>query len=134
MPAMKNRPALLACLLCLPVASGCVLAETTSGAGLVHAGVDTLEVGISTREDVTRLLGPPDEIIYSNKQLDPLFERAFRYRRTKTRQTALFLLIFSTYRSETRWDHAVVFFDDSGVVEDIGLALDRDKAEYGLSF
>jgi hypothetical protein len=132
---MKNRLVPRACLLLLPfLAAGCVLAETTNGTGIEKGAVETLQVGVSTRADVTRLLGPPDEIIYSNKQLDPLFERAFRYRRTKTRQTALFLLIFSTYKSDTRWDHAIVFFDDQGVVQDVGLALDRDDAEYGLSF
>lgn len=135
MHAMKNRPGILACLLSLPaLAAGCVLAETTNGSDLPGKRMSALQPGVSTRADVTRILGPPDEIVYSNREHDPLFERAFRYQRSKTRQTAMFLLIFSTYRSETRWDNAIVFFDDAGIVEDVALALDRDDAEYGLSF
>jgi hypothetical protein len=123
------------CSFSLPLlAAGCVLTETTGGTGLAGLDLGSLQPHVSTRADVTRLLGPPDEIVYSNHEHDPLFERAFRYQRTKTRQTALFLLIFSTFRSETRFDSAIVFFDDAGQVEDVSVALDRDSAEYGLSF
>ena len=79
-------------------------------------------------------MGPPDEVIYSNLEHDPLFEQAYRYRRTKTKQTALFLLIFSTFNSDTKWDHLMVFFDQAGVVEHLGVRLDADEAEYGLPF
>lgn len=116
------------------LSGGCVFAETTDGNALPPKAVAGIQPGVTTRADITALLGPPDEVVYSNREHDPLFERAFRYRRTKTRQTALFLLLFSTFRSETRWDHVVVFFDDAGVVENVGVALDRDDAEYGLAF
>ena len=116
------------------LATSCVLAETTSGNGLLEQQTAAIVPGQSTLADVTALLGPPDEVVYSSKDHDPLFERAFRYRRTKTRQTALFLLLFSTYKSDTRWDHALVFFDDNGVVDHVGVALDREEAEYGLGF
>ena len=114
--------------------SGCVLAETTSGTGLPSDPVLGIEVGVSTRSDVTRLMGPPDEVIYSNREHDPLFEQAYRYRRGKTRQTALFLLIFSSFKSDAREDHVMVFFDENGVVEHVGKRLDREDAEYGLAF
>jgi len=130
---LSHLPRLLLLAL-VPFASSCVLAHTTDGNGLDPLRVERIVPGTSTRADVTALLGAPDEVIYSNKEHDPLFERAFRYRRTNTKQTALFLLLFSTFRSETRWDHVVVFFDDAGKVENVGVALDRDDAEYGLAF
>lgn len=119
----------------LPFLSGaCVLAQTSDGIGLAELGIESLSPGAATRADVVRQLGPPDEVIYSNQEHDPLFERAFRYRREKTKQTALFLILFSTFRSETRWDSAIFFFDDRGVLQDVGVALDRDKAKYGLAW
>ena len=124
---------LTACLLlALLLTSGCVLSQSTDGVGLDAGSLEQVEIGTSTRADVTRLMGAPDEIIYSNKALDPLFESAYRYRRTKTRQTALFLLVFSTFRSDQKWDHAVIFFDGSGKVEHVGVQLDADDAEYGM--
>ena len=55
-----------------------------------------------------------------------------RYRRRKTKQTALFLLIFSTFRSDTRYDQVMVFFDEDGTVEHIGVDLERENTKYEL--
>jgi len=119
--------------LCLGLlGSSCVLANTTDGIALEQDPVDQVLPGISTRADVTRLLGPPDEIIYSNQEHNPLFEQAYRYRRRKTKQTALFLLIFSTFRSDTRYDRVMVFFDEAGIVEHVGVELERDSTKYEL--
>ena len=120
--------------LCLGLLStpACVLANTTDGIAIPPDPVEQIVPGESTRADVTRLLGPPDEIVYSNRKLDPLFEQAYRYRRRKTKQTALFLLVFSTFRSDTRYDQVMVFFDESGVVEHVGVQLERDNTEYEL--
>ncbi|MEM7308461.1 MAG: hypothetical protein AAF682_17400 [Planctomycetota bacterium] len=130
---MKLLPATAALLLPL-VLQACVLAETTDGTALPPGPIEQIVPGTSTRADVTRLLGPPDEVIYSNRALDPLFEQAYRYRRTRTKQTALFLLLFSSFKSDSRLDHFMVFFDESGVVEHVGTLLDREDAEYGLAF
>jgi len=119
--------------LCLGLlSSSCVLANTTDGIALEQDPVDQIVPGTSTRSDVTRLLGPPDEIIYSNQEHDPLFEQAYRYRRRKTKQTALFLLVFSTFRSDTRYDQVMVFFDEAGLVEHIGIELERENTKYEL--
>jgi outer membrane protein assembly factor BamE (lipoprotein component of BamABCDE complex) len=130
MTCVPLRALLAGCLLLLP--AGCVLAQTTEGTSLVAEQVAQLQPGVSTRADVSNLLGAPDEVIYSNKEHDPLFEQAYRYRRTKTRQTALFLILFSTFRSDQKWDHVMVFFDERGVVEHIGMQMDQDHAEYGM--
>ena len=127
---MKLLPA-LSFALCL-LLSSCVLANTTDGVALAQDPVDRIVPGTSTRADVTHLLGPPDEIVYSNREHDPLFEQAYRYRRRKTKQTALFLLIFSTFRSDTRYDQIMVFFDEAGVVEHVGVELERENTKYEL--
>jgi outer membrane protein assembly factor BamE (lipoprotein component of BamABCDE complex) len=116
----------------IPLWVGCALTQTTDGTGIDDAQVATLVVGKSTRADVTAALGAPDEIVYSNREHDPLFERAFRYDRTRRRTTYFTLVIFSASRTEINGDHVIVFFDDAGVVEDVAARLDRDRPRYGF--
>ncbi|MFN0058800.1 MAG: hypothetical protein ACKVX7_10125 [Planctomycetota bacterium] len=123
------RAAALACLWLGLV--GCVFAQMSDGTSLRHAPVSEIEIGKSTRADVTRVLGPPDEVIYSHREHDPLFEQAYRYKRSKTRHTALFLIVFSTFRSDMRYDHIMVFFDEAGRVQHVGQRLDSRRASYG---
>ena len=114
--------------------SGCVLSRTTDGSSIPPQGVEGIVVGESTRADVTRLLGPPEEVIFSNREHDPLFERVFRYEKTQTKQTAWFFIIFSYHRSDTKRDEVTVFFDGNGIVEHVGSRLDADEAEYATPF
>lgn len=111
--------------------SSCVLAQTTDGSSILADDASQITPGKSTRADVTRILGPPDEIVHSNREHDPLLEKVYMYRRSKKKQTALFLLVFSTFRSDTKWDHVAVFFDSKGVVEHVGVKLDSESAAYG---
>ncbi len=132
---MRQRPTSTSgWLLLLPLLWGCVFAQTTNGTPLSWAQIDEIVPGTSTRADVTALLGAPDEIIYSNLEHDPLFERAYEYRRTKTRSTFFTIIIFSTARRDKNFDHAVIFFDDEGVVEDVSARLDMDAPRYGSPF
>jgi outer membrane protein assembly factor BamE (lipoprotein component of BamABCDE complex) len=119
-------------LLCLAtLGAACVLTQTTDGTPLVPTAVERIVPGESTRADVMRLLGTPDEIVYSNREHDPLFERAFRYRRTRRKTTFFTLILFSASNSDRNNDHVVVFFDDRGVVADVGTRFDMDEPSYG---
>lgn len=125
----------LVCLLALCVAtSGCVLSQATDGTSIDATTLEGITPGRSTRADVTRLLGPPDEIINAAKEHDPLFEKVFIYKRSRTRNSALFLVIFSTYRSDTKYDQVAVFFDERGVVEHVGSDVSAATASYGMPF
>ncbi|MCI0650672.1 MAG: outer membrane protein assembly factor BamE [Planctomycetes bacterium] len=111
---------------------GCVLSQTSAGSSVDGERVEKILPGTSTRAQVAALLGPPDEIIHSNLEHDPLFERAYVYHRPRTRTTAMFLVIFSTHRSDTKYDRVTVFFDQAGIVEHVGVRLAADDAEYGM--
>jgi outer membrane protein assembly factor BamE (lipoprotein component of BamABCDE complex) len=131
--SIRRNPARLALLLvCAPfLTQGCVLSQTTDGTQLIDEEVAKIVVGKSTRADVARILGAPDSILYSNLEHDPLFERAFRYHRTKRKTTYFSLILFSASRAETNSDNVMVFFDERGVVDDIGVRLDMDEPRYG---
>ena len=118
--------------LAAPLFTGCVLSQSTTGVSLADVAFDEIAIGRSTRADVTRLLGPPDEIVYSNRQLDPLFERVFLYERPRTRTTGTFLVIFAAHRNDTQIDRAAIFFNERGIVEDVSWRLDGESAEYGM--
>ena len=129
MPASRSLATAALCTLVL--CTGCVLAQTTDGTKIQDADVDGIVVGQSTRADVVRMLGAPDEIIYSNLEHDPLFERAYRFRRTKRRTTFFTIIIFSAARTDKNEDNVIVFFDDDGVVEDVAVRLDMNEPGYG---
>jgi outer membrane protein assembly factor BamE (lipoprotein component of BamABCDE complex) len=126
---MTRRTILL--LPVLLISSACVMGQTTTGTPIEAQQVAGIEPGKTTRAEVAQLLGPPDEIVYSNREHDKLFEQAYLYNRSRRRQAALFLILFSTFRSDTRFDEVAVFFDPNGVVEHLGSRLDADTAEYG---
>ena len=121
-----------ALLLVAWLGAGCALTQTSDGTPLDPERVGQIVVGQSTRADVQRLLGTPDEIIYSNLEHDPLFERAFRYQRNRRRTTYFTLILFSASRADANSDNVIVFFDDRGVVEDVGSRLDVYKPRYGM--
>jgi len=132
MPTLRTRrllPLALAALLGF-LSLGCVLSQATDGTSLSDEQISGIEPGTSTRADVTRVLGAPDKIIYSNLAHDPLFERAFQYKRKRRKSTFFTLILLSGSRSDTNVDNVIVFFDDQGVVEDIGVRLDMDAPRF----
>lgn len=110
---------------------GCVLSQSTSGTSIHQEQVDAIVVGGSTREDVASVLGAPDEIIYSNLEHDPLFERAYRYSRRRRKTTFFTVILFSGSRADVNHDEVIVFFDAFGLVEDLAARLDMDRPRYG---
>ena len=110
---------------------GCVLSQSTDGTGLLDEQVGAIVVGASTRADVARVFGAPDEIVYSNLEHDPLFERAYKYDRERSKTTFFSLVVFSGARTDVNRDSVIVFFDEQGVVEDIAARLDMDRPRFG---
>lgn len=110
---------------------GCVLSQSTSGTGLSEEQVDAIVVGGSLRADVAAVFGAPDEIIYSNLEHDPLFERAYKYSRQRRKTTFFTLILFSGARTDVNHDEVVIFFDDFGIVEGMAARLDMDRPRYG---
>ncbi len=114
------------------VLPGCAFSLESKGDSPSPDGVEKIIAGQSTKDDVLALLGSPDKVIYSNREHDPLFERAFSYRLDIQRRTVFFILIFGTYRSDSKADHVMIFFDENNVVEHVASRYDADKARYGL--
>lgn len=87
-----------------------------------------------TKEQVTDILGAPTEIIFSNKEHDPLREHAYVFEHYTTQYTGIVLAIVNFGNSDEKRDRVVVFFDDSGKVDHVGASLRAGEASYGFPF
>jgi len=115
-------------------APGCFLSRAKVEAPLDAEKINEIVVGRSTKEDVVRTLGAPTDILFSNRQLDPLRVFAYEYTYTVTKTSGLTLLIITFLNSDAKRDHVLVFFDDDGVVSAVGSSLNADQASYELPF
>ncbi len=95
--------------------------------------VSQVKKGMS-KEEVTALLGAPQEIIFSNLEHDPLREHAYVFTQSTTLYTGIFLALISFGNVDEKSDRVIVFFDDDGKVEHVGATLISDTAEHGFPF
>ncbi len=87
-----------------------------------------------SKEQVTSILGAPQDIIFSNKEHDPLREHAYVFTHQKTKYTAIFLALISFGNMDQKSDRVVVFFDEEGKVAHVGSSLHADRTAYGFPF
>ncbi len=87
-----------------------------------------------SREQVTDLLGAPHEIIFSNREHDPLREHAYVYEFTRQKATALFFGVVNFGNLDSKRDRVVVFFDEDGRVASLGASLHGHESSYGFPF
>lgn len=95
--------------------------------------VQKLRTGMS-KSQVTEILGAPEEIIFSNREHDPLREHAYVYEHTVTKYTGLVFGIINFGNVDEKKDRVVVFFDDQGRVASVGASLYGHESSYGFPF
>jgi outer membrane protein assembly factor BamE (lipoprotein component of BamABCDE complex) len=130
---MSVRP-LAMLLLVLAASPGCFFSRSKSQTPVQAAAVRKIVIGRSTMDDVVKALGAPTDIIFSNREHDPLRVFAYEYTYTVTKNTGLTLIVVTFINSDTKRDHVLVFFDERGVVSGVGSSLDSDRASYKLPF
>jgi len=91
-------------------------------------GLDNLTPGKSTAVQVTKVLGPPSEIVKLSNG------NAYIYRRSVSKGTGIWLLIVSFGNYDKHYDRIVIFFDKRNIMTHYGITLDAHKAAYGLPF
>ena len=98
--------------------SGCVSRANQAGVeNLWHANADKFVVEQTTRADVLELLGPPSQIIELENRL------IFYYLLEKTHGSASVYIVYNRVVSTTRYERAVFFFDDQGVLEEFSISV-----------
>lgn len=88
----------------------------------------------SSKDEVVNALGAPQEIVFSNREHDPLREHAYIYKHS-TQKFFLFSLVLLTMgNADEKNDRVVVFFDEEGKVARVGSTLAAEKAAYAFPF
>ena len=124
------------CLLCvyLLLMSGCIIMGRQQKENPIDKTMAMqIKKGMS-KARVTELLGSPVEIIFSNKEHDPLREHAYIFEHTKTKYTGITFGLLSFGNVDEKKDRVVVFFDERGNVESVGTSLYSDASSYGFPF
>ena len=128
------RYTVLLVVMAVSVSPGCFLSRAKVESPIAAESVDKVIVGRSTKADVVRLLGAPTDIIFSNREHDPLRVFAYEYAYTVTKTAGLTLIVVTLINTDTKRDHLLVFFDDHGVVSAIGRSLKAEEASYKFPF
>lgn len=92
-----------------------------------------VEPGMSKAE-VTRLLGAPTEIIFSNKALDPLVEHAYVYEYENAHYTGIVFVLVNFGNMDEKRDRVIVWLTPDGKVEHVGSSLKARDSGYGFPF
>jgi outer membrane protein assembly factor BamE (lipoprotein component of BamABCDE complex) len=87
-----------------------------------------------TKNQVTDILGAPQEIIFSNKEHDPLREHAYVYQYSVEVGTAIFFGAVNFGNLDQKRDRAIVFFGEDGKVANVAQSLRAADAHYGFPF
>ena len=115
----------LALALALPLA-GCFLSRSTANPALPQEAVGQIVPGQSTADDVTRLLGAPNEVVQLGRR------SAWRYEHTVEKQAAAFLILLGLRGVDTQSDRVWVFFDEEDNVLHVGTLFQASEAEYDV--
>jgi outer membrane protein assembly factor BamE (lipoprotein component of BamABCDE complex) len=113
---------LIAVLLLLP---GCFVAKSIDDTTWDPATVAQLKVGTSTRADVLRLLGAPNQVV------ELLDSDAYVYRHAIGKVTGFTVILFTAIRSDEQRDGITVIVDRSGIVRAVGSRYNAERAIHG---
>jgi hypothetical protein len=130
---MQNRSSLPSSFATLSLAvalwlvpSGCFISRSRSNPALSPDAVSRIVPGASTAEDVTRLLGAPNDVVQLGRK------SAWLYEHTVEKQTAAFLVLLGLRGVDTQADRVWVFLDETGNVTNVGTLFQAAEAEYDL--
>ena len=109
-------------LLLMALLSGCAFVRGEVGVPFSEEEVQTIEKGKTTRNDVARQFGAPDEIVQANGH------QIFHYRRYDSK---LGWVLFLS-RLNIGSDHLWIFFNQQGIVEEMVFGNRTKKLEFQI--
>ncbi len=109
----KLRLALSLALL-MVIATGCTRTQSERGVYPLWRALpdDALEIGATTKSEVLAVLGPPSQVITHQSG------EIFYYLYEEASSRGLILLVYNSNHINTRYDRAIFFFDENGVLQD----------------
>ncbi|MEH6588606.1 MAG: outer membrane protein assembly factor BamE [Halioglobus sp.] len=100
--------------LLLAVLAGCAQYENKRGVEVAWQpeAMSNLSKGVTTRQQVLELLGPPSQVISLQD------ETVLYYLFEQSDGEALILIVYNTISMDTQYDRAIFFFDENDVLSD----------------
>ena len=114
--------------LCLILAGCAVFGRDKNFHPYDPAALTQIIPGKSTAEDVTRLFGPPTQVVKLTGG------NAYVYSRSLSKGTGLWLVFVTLVNYDTQYDQVVFFLNPQNIVTHCGSALRSGDAAYGLPF
>jgi hypothetical protein len=117
-PATASICRTLTVIALLVLAAGCARMQTEKGLDPTwhRLAPETFQVGVSTQSDVMRLLGPPSQVI-TGQGGDILY-----YLHEQAVGTGIVFIVYNQLQLTTRYDRAIFFFDEAGVLVDYAIS------------
>ena len=126
---MKNRTrlqSLAGAALLSTLCTGCFVSRSAANPPIAPEAVAQITPGRSTADDVTRILGAPNEVVQLGRR------SAWRYEHTVEKQSALFLVLLGLRGVDTQADRVWIFFDEADNVIHVGTMFQASEAEYDV--
>lgn len=94
--------------------SACAEYENKRGVDVTWqpAILEGLQKGVTTRQEVLKLLGPPSQLIALDE------ETVLYYLYERSDGEGLILVLYNRFEVDTRYDRAVFFFDENDLLSD----------------
>ena len=122
---MTNRLTLLL-LLCGLSASSCFFARERVNRPIDREAYLRLEPGVSNETDVLRELGAPSEVVQLGDN------SAWRYDHTQSKIATIWPILVVFLNKDTQQDRVWAFFNDQGLLTNLGGSFLGDQAAYRM--
>ena len=120
------------------VISGILVASVCTGCAVFGRGKDfrpfdensltQVTAGITSASEVTRLLGPPNEIVKLSNG------NAYVYERSINKATGLWLVVLTFGNWDKQYDRIVFFINQNDVVTHFAASFNAEAASYAMPF
>ena len=112
--------------LLLSLLPGCFFSRSRSNPPISPEQVAEIAPGVSTADDVVRILGAPNEVVQLGRR------SAWKYEHLVEKQVAAFLVLLGLRGVDTQADRVWVFYDEEDRVIHVGSTLEAHEAEYDV--
>lgn len=113
-------------ILVLVLNQGCVVTRGTVGEPIQEEALSRIKQGTTTMAEVVSLIGAPDRIVRGNDR------EIFHYYYYDGKSPALLLLLVNFIRMDIKSDNLYVFFNKSGIAEEVVYGKRTDRTQFRL--
>jgi hypothetical protein len=124
MNRIRLKAAALTICSALLLLAGCINIETRTGVDNIwrNDSAVVVEVDVTTRADIIKMLGPPSQVIAAGDQL------ILYYLLEERKRKGMILLVYNRTMEKVTYDRAIFFFNGDSVLEDF--AFSRETVRY----